>query len=106
MTTHGPLRVLILGAGSGIAKATARLYAAEGAIVGLAGRNAGRLAEIADDYNSVRSATLQLFRRFDDAAWSRQGLANNNAITVRALAYVIAGHERHHIQILKGRYLH
>jgi decaprenylphospho-beta-D-erythro-pentofuranosid-2-ulose 2-reductase len=56
MTTDRPLRVLILGAGSGIAQATARLYAAEGAILGLAGRNTGRLRCIADDLK-VRGAT-------------------------------------------------
>jgi decaprenylphospho-beta-D-erythro-pentofuranosid-2-ulose 2-reductase len=56
MTTDRPLRVLFLGAGSGIAQATARIYAAEGAILGLAGRNIGRLAGIADDLR-VRGAT-------------------------------------------------
>jgi decaprenylphospho-beta-D-erythro-pentofuranosid-2-ulose 2-reductase len=56
MTTDRPLRVLILGAGSGIAQATARLYAGEGAILGLAGRNTGRLTSIADDLR-VRGAT-------------------------------------------------
>ena len=56
MTTDRALRVLILGAVSGIAQATARLYAAEGAILGLAGRNTGRLATIADDLR-VRGAT-------------------------------------------------
>jgi len=55
MTTNRPLRVLILGAGSGIAQATARLYAAEGAILGLSGRNIGRLVGIADDLR-VRGA--------------------------------------------------
>jgi short-subunit dehydrogenase len=56
MMTDRPLRVLILGAGSGIAQATGRLYAEEGAILGLAGRNLGRLASIADDLR-VRGAT-------------------------------------------------
>jgi short-subunit dehydrogenase len=56
MTTDRPLRVLILGAGSGIAQATGRLYAGEGAILGLAGRNIARLASIADDFR-VRGAT-------------------------------------------------
>jgi decaprenylphospho-beta-D-erythro-pentofuranosid-2-ulose 2-reductase len=56
MTTDRPLRVMILGAGSGIAQATGRLYAGEGAIIGLAGRNLGRLASIADDLR-VRGAT-------------------------------------------------
>jgi len=56
MTTVERLRVLILGAGSGIAQATARLYAGEGAVIGLAGRNMQRLEEIADDLR-VRGAT-------------------------------------------------
>jgi decaprenylphospho-beta-D-erythro-pentofuranosid-2-ulose 2-reductase len=56
MTTENPVRVLILGAASGIAQATARLYAAEGAIIGVAGRNAARLATIADDLRA-RGAT-------------------------------------------------
>jgi decaprenylphospho-beta-D-erythro-pentofuranosid-2-ulose 2-reductase len=61
MTTNGPLRVLILGAGSGIAQATARLYAAESAIVGLAGRNAGRLAGIADDLRARGATRVEAF---------------------------------------------
>jgi decaprenylphospho-beta-D-erythro-pentofuranosid-2-ulose 2-reductase len=61
MTTKGPLRVLILGAGSGIAQATARLYAAEGAIIGLAGRNAGRLAGIADDLRARGATRVNVF---------------------------------------------
>jgi decaprenylphospho-beta-D-erythro-pentofuranosid-2-ulose 2-reductase len=61
MTTNGRLRVLILGAGSGIAQATARLYAAEGAIIGLAGRNAGRLAGIADDLRARGAAQVETF---------------------------------------------
>jgi hypothetical protein len=63
------------------------------------------LREISGEYQSVRMATLQLFRHLDESAWSRRGVANNNEITVRALASVIVGHERHHIQILKTRYL-
>lgn len=60
MTTH-PLRVLILGAGSGIAQATARLYADEGAIIGLAGRNLGRLAGIADDLRARGAGQVETF---------------------------------------------
>ena len=67
MTTNGPLRVLILGAGSGIAQATARLYAAESAIIGLAGRNAGRLAGIADDLRTRGATRVDDIRcRFHD----------------------------------------
>src|SRR5476649_630222 len=61
MTTTSGLRVLILGAGSAIAQATARLYAAEGAIIGLAGRNAGRLAGIADDLRARGATQVETF---------------------------------------------
>jgi decaprenylphospho-beta-D-erythro-pentofuranosid-2-ulose 2-reductase len=61
MTTQNPLRVLILGAGSGIAQATARLYAGEGATIGLAGRNSGRLAVIADDLKARGAAATEIF---------------------------------------------
>jgi len=62
------------------------------------------LAEIIEDYIAVRRATLTLFRNLDEAAWSRRGVANKNEITVRALAYVIAGHELHHRRILEQKY--
>jgi hypothetical protein len=62
------------------------------------------LAEIIEDYIAVRRATLTLLRNLDEAAWSRRGVANNNAVTVRALAYVIAGHELHHRRILEEKY--
>jgi short-subunit dehydrogenase len=61
MTTNRRLRVLILGAASGIAQATGRLYAAEGAVIGLAGRNAGRLAGIADDLKVRGAAEVATF---------------------------------------------
>src|SRR3954468_22254693 len=61
MTTVGGLRVLILGAGSGIAQATARLYASEGAVIGLAGRNMQRLTEIADDLRVRGAARVETF---------------------------------------------
>jgi decaprenylphospho-beta-D-erythro-pentofuranosid-2-ulose 2-reductase len=61
MTTNGRLRVLILGAGSGIAQATARLYAGESAIIGLAGRNIGRLAGIADDLTARGATQVEAF---------------------------------------------
>jgi hypothetical protein len=63
------------------------------------------LADLIDDYIAVRRATISLFRNLDEAAWSRRGVANKNEITVRALAYVIAGHELHHRRILEEKYL-
>jgi hypothetical protein len=63
------------------------------------------LAQIANEFDAVRRSTLALFSQLDDAAWSRRGIANKNEASVRALAFVMAGHERHHVEILKTRYL-
>jgi hypothetical protein len=63
------------------------------------------LADLIEDYIAVRRATISLFRNLDEPAWSRRGVANKNEITVRALAYVIAGHELHHRRILEEKYL-
>ena len=54
--------------------------------------------------SSLRSARprVSLFRALDEAAWTRRGMASNNEVTVRALAYIIAGHELHHRRILSG----
>jgi len=62
------------------------------------------LAEIVEDYIAVRRATLTLFRNLEEAAWTRRGTASNNSVTVRALAYMIAGHEMHHRRILEEKY--
>ncbi len=62
------------------------------------------MAELVEDYIAVRRATLTLFRNLDEAAWARRGVANKNEVTVRALAYVIAGHEMHHRRILEEKY--
>lgn len=62
------------------------------------------MEELIEDYIAVRRATLTLFRNLDEAAWARRGIANNNEITVRALAYIIAGHEAHHRRILEEKY--
>ena len=63
------------------------------------------LADLIEDYIAVRRATVSLFRNLDEAAWTRQGVANKNEVTVRALAYIIAGHELHHRRIIEEKYL-
>jgi len=62
------------------------------------------IAEIVEDYIAVRRATLTLLRNLDEVAWTRRGTANKNAVSVRALAYTIAGHEVHHRRILEEKY--
>ena len=62
------------------------------------------LADLVEDFIAVRRATLSLLRNLDEAAWLRRGIANKNEVTVRALAYIIAGHELHHRRILEEKY--
>ena len=57
------------------------------------------------ELEAVRAATLALFRGFDADAFARRGVANGQPVTVRALAWIIAGHERHHVAVLRERYL-
>ena len=68
------------------------------------GFNDRTLASLLDEFSSVRSATLALFCSLYQNAWLRRGVANQNEISVRALAFVIAGHELHHTKILEERY--
>lgn len=57
------------------------------------------------DFSAVRAATLSFFRNLPEDAWTRTGIASGNPVSVRALAYIIAGHVAHHIAILEERYL-
>lgn len=63
------------------------------------------LADLAAELEAVRRSTLFLFRHLSEEAWMRRGIANNAEVTVRALAYIIAGHELHHREILRARYM-
>jgi len=63
------------------------------------------LAEVAAEFRAVRDATLALFRGFPSDAWARLGTASNHPISARALAWIISGHEAHHVRVLKERYL-
>ncbi|MBO7743717.1 DinB family protein [Paenibacillus sp. MWE-103] len=62
-------------------------------------------AQLAEDYRAVRQATITLLRGLPPEAWSRKGTANNASITARALAYGMAGHELHHVGVIRNRYL-
>lgn len=71
-----------------------------------AGEFAARtLDDLVAEFLAVRAATIPLIRGMPQAAWTRRGVASNNAISVRALAWVIAGHELHHRAVLEERYL-
>ena len=62
------------------------------------------LADVVEEFLSVRQSTVHLVKSFDDELLSRKGIANNNPSSVIALAFVIAGHELHHLNVLKERY--
>jgi hypothetical protein len=57
------------------------------------------------EFRAIRSATLAFFRSLPAEAWLRSGIASNNSVTVRAIAYIVAGHLSHHLAILRERYL-
>jgi hypothetical protein len=58
-----------------------------------------------EEFRAVRLATLTLLRNLPAEAWMRSGIASDNPVTVRALAYIAAGHVAHHVAILRERYL-
>ena len=60
---------------------------------------------LVDEFAAVRAATVPFFRNLPAAAWTRRGVASGYPFTVRALAYIVAGHLAHHVAILRERYL-
>ncbi|WP_379162014.1 DinB family protein [Paenibacillus sp. sgz5001063] len=63
------------------------------------------LSDMIQHYKIVRKSTLALFQSLPEEAWTRIGTASNAPISVRAIACVIIGHELHHLNVLKERYL-
>jgi DinB family protein len=63
-----------------------------------------RLIDLVEEFGQVRQVNLVALRRLDDDAWRRHGTASGRLVSVRALAYIMAGHVRHHLQILRTRY--
>ena len=61
-------------------------------------------AELVEDFRIVRLGTISFFNNLPDEAWSRTGTASDNPFTVRALAYIIAGHVTHHMKVLREKY--
>ena len=75
--------------------------------IAAAGAGADRVAWAAhvEEFRTVRESTIALFRNMPAEGWTRSGVANNNPVSVRALAFIIAGHVTHHVKILRERYL-
>ncbi len=62
-------------------------------------------ADHVEEFRGIRLATVAFFRNLPAAAWGRSGIASGNPFSVRALAYITAGHASHHVAILQERYL-
>ena len=63
------------------------------------------LRDLAESLAASRRANLLIMRNLSDDDWNRRGVANNNATSARALAFTMLGHERHHLKVLRERYL-
>jgi len=63
------------------------------------------LKDLKSEYINIRQSSIQLFSFMNDEMLDFKGIANNNEITTRAIAYIIAGHNIHHCNIIKQRYL-
>lgn len=70
-----------------------------------AGSDERSIAELAEEFATVRKANVMMFRALSEEAWQRSGIASDNPINVRSLAYILLGHERHHLRVLRERYL-
>lgn len=60
---------------------------------------------IMKEFAALRKSSIELIKNFDEEQLNQSGIANGKQITVRALVYIIAGHELHHMQVISERYL-
>ena len=77
----------------------------ENAYTPMAGANARPIESLLSELSLARAATVAMFDGFSGEAWDRRGTASGMAVSVRGLAWIIAGHERHHRAIIGERYL-
>ena len=77
----------------------------ENAWTPMAGANDRSMESLLGELEATRRATVAMLDGLPAEAWARSGTASNRRVTVRALAWIIAGHERHHVAIIRERYL-
>ncbi len=77
----------------------------ENAWVPTANFAARTLPDLLEEFQAVRAATIEFVRHLGPEELTRRGSANQNDVSVRALLYIVAGHERHHAELLRERYL-
>ena len=61
--------------------------------------------DLLEEFETVRKASLALFKSLSKEAQLRTGLVNNGSVSVRAIGYLISGHQMHHLNVIKERYL-
>ncbi len=76
----------------------------ENQYVAAAGADSVPLAQLVEELAVVRASNLAFLRRLDDTEWARVGTASGKPVSVRALAWIMAGHPRHHVSVLRERY--
>jgi len=70
-----------------------------------AGFDRRSLASLSDEFEAVRRSTETLLTGFDEEQWNRDGVANEVQMSVRAVAFIVAGHAAHHLAVIRERYL-
>jgi hypothetical protein len=73
--------------------------------IATADADARSLSSHVGEFHTIRASTLTFFRDLPADAWARRGIASGNPFTVRALAFIVAGHVTHHATIVRERYL-
>ena len=73
--------------------------------VAITDANERAMSDLLAEFDHVRAASISLFANLDAAAWQRRGIASGNLMSVRALAWIIAGHELHHNRSLREQYV-
>jgi len=77
----------------------------ENAWTPMAGANARSMDSLLGELEATRRATVAMLEGLPAEAWARVGTASGKPVSVRALAWIIAGHERHHVAVIRERYL-
>ena len=76
----------------------------QNAAVATAGANERSWRSHVEEFRAIRESTLTFFQTLPEDAWMRRGIASDNPFSVRALAYITAGHVAHHVRILRDQY--
>ena len=77
----------------------------ENLFVEASGADARSIASLMAEYSAVRTGTIALLKNLTPAMFTQVGMVNNHYVSVRAIAFIILGHEKHHLRIIKERYL-